>query len=119
MEKMERDVQSTEKTFSQADVDRIVAERLARERAKQPELDAREKDIQKRENVLTAREKLIEKNLPESFASLVAGAEDIDAAIETIINAMTGNEKKAWGLRHEGGKAVDATAQMRAAFGLG
>lgn len=48
-----------EKTFSQADVNRIVADRLARERDKRTaELDEREKELKRRELSVAAREKL-------------------------------------------------------------
>lgn len=113
-----KDAGNAEKNFTQADVDRIVAERLARERAKQPDLDAREKELNKRENALSAREKLISKKLPESLASLVAGAEDMDAAIDSIEAAMSAKDKRAWGLRHEGANDHDLGDELRGAFGL-
>lgn len=53
-----------EKTFSQADVNRIVADRLARERDKRTaELDEREKELKRRELSVAAREKLDEAGL--------------------------------------------------------
>lgn len=115
---MENNTHDAEKTFTQADVDRIVAERLSRERAKQPDFEAREKELTKRENALNARAKLIEKNLPESLSSLVAGAEDMDKAIETISEAM-GSKGKAWSMKHEGRKSpLEDADDLRGAFGL-
>ena len=113
---MENNTHDAEKTFTQADVDRIVAERLSRERAKQPDFEAREKELIKRENALNARAKLIEKNLPESLSNLVAGAEDMDAAIDALSVAMT--QKKSWGMSHEGRKEPDSQDNLRGAFGL-
>ena len=114
---MENNTQNAEKTFTQADVDRIVAERLARERAKQPDLEAREMELTKKENALNARAKLIEKNLPESLSILVAGAEDMDEAIETISEAMR-NKGKAWSMKHEGRESPLDADNLRGAFGL-
>lgn len=53
------------KTFSQADVNRIVQERLAKERTKGDAAFAqREQELAQRELLLTAKERLTEKGLP-------------------------------------------------------
>lgn len=60
-----------EKVFTQADVDRIVGERLARERNKQP--DPKELELQQREHDLFIRELVIDKKLPQDIADELKG----------------------------------------------
>lgn len=120
-----------EKKYTDADVDRIVSKRLARERAKQnaedggaaADLDRREHEIEKRERKISAREEL--EGLPKALIDLVdCESEDsykssikaIKAAYEEIRadqvkQAAAGKTPKAYG---SGGKP-DGTA---AAFGL-
>ena len=58
-------VETEGKTFSQEDVNRIVGERLAKEKAKnESDWQQRERDLQKRELRMTAKEYLNEKNMP-------------------------------------------------------
>lgn len=57
-----------ERTFTQEDVNRIVGERLAKEKGKSDaELAEREQGIQQRELLLTARERLAEAELPAAL----------------------------------------------------
>lgn len=62
----------TEKTFTQEEVNNIVQERLARERAKtEPSpLDLREKELVARESAMTCREYIAEKNYPKELLDL-------------------------------------------------
>ena len=58
-------VETEGKTFSQEDVNRIVGERLAKEKAKnESDWQQREQDLQRRELQMTAKEYLNEKNIP-------------------------------------------------------
>ena len=62
----------TEKTFTQEDVNRIVQERLAKERSKAeptPE-QIREKDLVARESAMTCKEYIAEKNYPKGLLEL-------------------------------------------------
>ena len=57
-----------EKTFTQEDVNRIVQERLAKDRAKASEdINKREKELADREFRLNSRQKLIDRGYPESI----------------------------------------------------
>lgn len=60
------------KTFTQDDVNRIVQERLARERSKTESdtVNEREKELQIRENRLACREYLAENNFPSELAEI-------------------------------------------------
>ena len=62
----------TQKTFTQDEVNNIVQERLARERAKNeptPE-QIREKDLAARESAMTCKEYIAEKNYPKGLLEL-------------------------------------------------
>ena len=62
----------TERTFTQEDVNRIVQERLAKERGKnEPTPDQiREKDLAARESAMTCKEYIAEKNYPKELLEL-------------------------------------------------
>lgn len=77
-----------EKLFTQADLDRIIGERLARERAKaepSPE-DAREADLRAREARLTCREFISTGGYPAALLELfdTTDAEKFKAAVEKL-----------------------------------
>lgn len=77
------------KTFSQEDVNRIVSERLARERDKRSaELDEREKAVKARELAVVAVEKLTAAGLPKELASVLKYGDEqsLDAAISQLSN---------------------------------
>lgn len=58
--------QPKEKTFTQDEVNKIVSERLARDKGKNSaELEKREHELEQRELAMTAREKLAERGLPK------------------------------------------------------
>ena len=56
-----------EKTFTQDDVNRIVSERLSKEKNKTSETREKEKELEKREFRLNNRQKLIDRGYPESL----------------------------------------------------
>lgn len=62
----------TQKTFTQEEVNNIVQERLARERAKSEPSPAevREKDLAARESAMTCKEYIAEKNYPKELLEL-------------------------------------------------
>lgn len=121
--------QPKEKTFTQDEVNRIVSERLARDKGKNSaELEKREHELEQRELAMTAREKLAERGLPKELAEVLRFSDDesmnksIDA-IEKIIN-----ENKTQGVTFHGfqpGQSLDfknadsqLNSEMRKAMGL-
>lgn len=109
------------KTFTQEEVNRIVQERLARAKTAQ-EPDARELELEKRENALYLKEQIAEQKLPDTLLEEMQGMnkETIDKCLkilapyvvkasEPILNAVgattggRGNEndaiRKAMGLK--------------------
>lgn len=76
-----------EKTFTQEDVNRIVGERLARAKNESsPGLQEREQEINKRELMLDAREKLMEAGLSKDLLSALNcnSKEEMEKSIEMI-----------------------------------
>lgn len=93
-------VQGTgEKTFTQDDVNRIVQERLAKEKAKssgEADFAKREQELAQRELHMTAKELLSEKGLPvQLFGALnCTNKETLEksiATIETVFNEYKAN----------------------------
>lgn len=87
-----------EKIFTQDDVNRIVGERLAKEKAKnsgEADLAKREQDLSRRELHMTARELLSEKGLPvQLFEALnCTDRETLEKSIATVEKIF--NEHKA------------------------
>lgn len=63
-----------EKRFSQADLDRIIRERLARVKVENQDttkIEAREKELTARENKLKCREYLVERGYPVEFLEVI------------------------------------------------
>ena len=80
-----------EKTFTQDDVNRIVSDRLAKDRAKSSEeITKREQELLQREFRLNSRQKLIDKGYPESLLDALncSSEEAFDKALETIDGLM-------------------------------
>lgn len=120
------------KTFTQDEVNEIIKKRLARERQKGTEsvedsFAEREKDLQNRENLMYARERFFEENLPADLINLASGKskEEIDEVIKTLkpyvdkkkepaVNVSSG---KSWAQRQSSGRTND-TDQIRKAMGL-
>lgn len=75
--------QGSEKLFTQADVDRIISERLARER-KEP--DPKEVELKAREQDLYIRELVADRKLPQDAAETLKGLdkETVDKFISLI-----------------------------------
>ena len=121
--------ENTDRTFTQAEVDEIVRNRLARERKKKGLDDNsdgdnagndREKSLEDRELRLMAREKLFESGMPTSLADVLRYSDEksLEKAIETIKNLNKNKEApKAWGQRQSARKTSDSD-QIRKAMGL-
>ena len=94
-----------EKTFTQDDVNRIVQDRLAKDREKaSKELGEREQELAQREFRLNSRQKLIDKGYPESLLdALNCSSEEafgkalgiIDGLMEERLAAKKGGERQA------------------------
>lgn len=79
--------QEMEKTFTQGEVNKIVSERLSRDRAKSAaDLAEREQELSRRELAITAKEKLASHGLPKDLANILKYSDEktLDAAIDTI-----------------------------------
>lgn len=91
-----------EKTFTQDDVNRIVQERLAKEKAKnngEADFAKREQELAQRELDMTAKEMLSEKGLPVQLLDALncTDKETLEksiATIETVFNEYKANATK-------------------------
>lgn len=84
----ERNGAQSEKTFTQEDVNRIIGERLAKEKAKNDvDFVKREQDLQQRELAMTAREMLTEKGLPKDLADILKYSDEdsLKIAVDRIL----------------------------------
>lgn len=85
------DSKGDQKTFSQDDVNRIVQERLAKDRAKaSEEMSAKEQELAQREFRLNNRQKLINRGYPESFLDVLncSNEEAFDKALDALDKLM-------------------------------
>lgn len=115
------------RTFTQEDVNRIVQERLAKEKGKHDEeLNKRAAELDRREKRMDALEQLKAKNLPEELVDLVNL--ESDEAFEKSINLLektykahsVGSTAKISGATPATGTgAGDAGSSIRKAMGLG
>ena len=88
---------STEKVFTQEDVNRIVQERLARERAKIPadqltEMQERTADLEKREAALSCREYIAENGYSKALLDVFStdNADAFKGSIDALHKAFPG-----------------------------
>ena len=113
-------VQGTgERTFTQDDVNRIVQDRLAKDREKaSKELSEKEQELSKREFRLNSRQKLINKGYPESLLdALNCSSEEafdkalgiIDGLMEERLKSKKDDEKQA---QLEAGRAKPFTGPL-------
>lgn len=126
--------ETTEKTFTQAEVDDIVKNRLARERKAKTDgadFSEREKALNDREIRLMAREKLFDKKLPADLIDVMKFSDEktLDEAIEKIekIIGKTHSDteeqndqtiKKSWGMPVSKGNPIKSGDPYRKAMGL-
>lgn len=88
--------QQQEKLFTQADLDRIIGERLARVKTEtSPEIQAREQKCTQRELRLDARERLADAGLPKELLSAIncSTKEDMENSIK-VIQSIYGSDKE-------------------------
>lgn len=108
-----------EKTFTQDDVNRIVQDRLAKDREKaSKELGEREQELAQREFRLNSRQKLIDKGYPESLLDALNCSSDeafdkalgiIDGLMEERLAVKKEEEKQA---QLEAGRAKPFTGPL-------
>lgn len=81
------------KTFTQEEVNRIVQERLARAKTTAQGADARELELEKRENALYLREQIATQELPEDLLKEMQGMDRV--TIDKCLKILAPYVKKA------------------------
>ena len=118
----------TERTFTQEDVNRIVQERLAKERGKnEPTPDQiREKDLAARESAMTCKEYIAEQNYPKGLLELFDTADHeqfkqkVDKMKELFpgVFADPGKKPAIFTKGTNGGAGLGGSDALAEAFGL-
>lgn len=87
--------QAEEKTFTQEEVNRIVQERLSRTKKDTPDLEAREKELARKELVLQAKDLLSDKGLPKELAGILhfTNEQELKEAV-TLLEQHCGSKQK-------------------------
>ena len=103
------------KTFSQEEVNRIVGERLAKEKARgETALAERERQLIKREMLLAAKEKINEMGLPAELADVIdiSSPETMEKALATVQTVLDKYkaEVEARPVKFKGCKAAESGA---------
>ena len=117
------------KTFSQDDVNRIVGERLAKEKAKgESALAEREQQLAQRELLLTAKEKINEMGLPVELVDVlnVSSLEALEKALSIVKTVMDKHKEEARPIKIRGAKTAESLSgppsttngSLRKAMGL-
>lgn len=104
------------KTFSQDDVNRIVGERLAKEKAKgEAALAEREQQLAQRELLLTAKEKLTENGLPVELVDAlnVSSPEALEKALSTVKTVLDKYKSEARPMKFSGAKPAESLSGVR------
>lgn len=105
-----------EKTFSQEDVNRIVGERLAKERAKgEAALAEREQQLAQRELLLTAKEKLTENGLPVELVDALnaSSPEALEKALSIVKTVMDKHKAEARPIKISGAKPAESLSRAK------
>ena len=105
-----------EKTFSQEDVNRIVGERLAKDKAKgEAALAEREQQLAQRELLLTAKEKLTENGLPVELVDAlnVSSPEALEKALSTVKTVLDKYKSEARPMKFSGAKPAESLSGVR------
>ena len=105
-----------EKTFSQEDVNRIVGERLAKEKAKgEAALAEREQQLAQRELLLTAKEKLTENGLPVELVDAlnVSSPEALEKALSIVKTVMDKHKAEARPMKFSGAKPAESLSRTQ------
>lgn len=78
-----------ERTFTQEEVNRIVSERLNREKEKNAtELEKRERELNERERAFNAKQIMDKHKLPDVFMNTILNAEDMEETAKSIISGI-------------------------------
>lgn len=104
-----------EKTFTQKDVNRIVGERLAKEKAKgEAALAEREQQLAQRELMLTAKERISELGLPVELldALNMSSPEALEKALTTVKTVFDKIKTEARPIQIRGAKAADSLSRI-------
>lgn len=104
------------KTFSQDDVNRIVGERLAKEKAKgEAALAEREQQLAQRELLLTAKEKLTENGLPVELVDAlnVSSPEALEKALSIVKTVMDKHKSEARPIKINGAKPAESLSNAK------
>lgn len=104
------------KTFSQDDVNRIVGERLAKEKAKgEAALAEREQQLAQRELLLTAKEKLTENGLPVELVDAlnVSSPEALEKALSIVKTVMDKHKAEARPIKISGAKPAESLCRAK------
>ena len=107
---------AVEKTFSQEDVNRIVGERLAKERAKgEAALAEKEQQLAQRELLLTAKEKINEMGLPAELVDAlnVSSPEALEKALSTVKTVLDKYKSEARPMKFSGAKPAESLSGVR------
>jgi hypothetical protein len=120
-------LQDTEKVFTQADVNRIIGERLSRDKLRgSEEFERRETELAERELKFTAKQLLSEKGLPTELAEILKLEDEksVTEAIELLAKLM-GTREKTETLKNAKERKLPVSertdenyGQLRRAFGL-
>lgn len=105
-----------EKTFSQEDVNRIVGERLAKEKAKgEAVLAEREQQLAQRELLLTAKEKINEMGLPAELVDAlnVSSPEALEKALSTVKTVLDKYKSEARPMKFSGAKPAESLSGVK------
>lgn len=104
------------KTFSQDDVNRIVGERLAKEKAKgEAALAEKEQQLAQRELLLTAKEKLTENGLPVELVDAlnVSSPEALEKALSIVKTVMDKHKAEAHPIKFSGAKPAESLSRAK------
>lgn len=116
------DTQDSGRTFTQEELEEILQKRLARERRNRPGTDglqSREKELENRELLVEAKERLAEAGLPAALAQVLRYEDE--AALEKAIDLISGLDTArpvSWGQRPSAGSASPQDDPIRRAMGL-
>lgn len=105
-----------EKTFTQEQVNQIISDRLARDRAKgEAALAEREQQLAQRELLLTAKEKINEMGLPAELVDAlnVSSPEALEKALSIVKTVMDKNKSEARPMKFSGAKPAESLSRTQ------
>lgn len=105
-----------EKTFTQEQVNQIISDRLARDRAKgEAALAEREQQLAQRELLLTAKEKLTENGLPVELVDAlnVSSNEALEKALSIVKTVLDKYKSEARPIKFSGAKPAESLSRTQ------